>query len=60
MEVMQCLVHSKYRKLLMGMACRYTENAIEAQVTRAQANELYEQLLRASTIIIEMTVVADV
>ncbi len=39
----------------MGMACHYAENAIETQVIRAQSNELYEQLLRALTIIIEMT-----
>ncbi len=47
MEMMQPLV--------MGMECRFAENVIEAQVTRGQASELYEQLLKASTIIIEMT-----
>ncbi len=55
MEMMQPLVRSKYRKPLMGMECHYADNAIKAQVIRAHANELYEQLLRASTIIIETT-----
>ncbi len=39
----------------MGMECCFAENAIEAQLIQGQENELYEQLLRASTIIIEMT-----
>ncbi len=37
------------------MQWRFAENAIEAQAIRGQANELYEQLLKASTVIIEMT-----
>ncbi len=52
---MQHLVHSKYLKLLMGMECRYAENEIEAQVVRGQAAELYEQLIRAVTVILEET-----
>ncbi len=39
----------------MGMECCFAENDIETQVIRGQANELYEQLLRASTIIIKTT-----
>ncbi len=52
---MQRLVHSKYLKPLMGMECCYAENAIEAQVIRGQAVELYEQLIRAATLIMEET-----
>ncbi len=55
MEMMQPLVRSKYRKPLMGMECHFAENVLEAQVIRGQASELYEQLLKASTIIIETT-----
>ncbi len=55
MEMMQPLVRSKYRKPLIGMECCFAENAIDAQVIRGQANELYKQLLRVSTIIIKTT-----
>ncbi len=52
---MQHLAHSKYMKPLTGMWCHYMENAVEAQVIRGQSSELYEQLIRASTIILEET-----
>ncbi len=55
MELMQSLVQSKYKKPLMGMEQRFAENAIEAQVIRGQANELYEQLLKVLTVIIKTT-----
>ncbi len=52
---MQCLVHYKYRKPLMGMPCIYAENATEAAAVRGQSIELYDQLVRASTLILEET-----
>ncbi len=52
---MQRLVHLKYLKLLMGTKCYYMENAAETQVIRGQSSELYEQLLKVSTIILEET-----
>ncbi len=55
MNNMQHLVHLKYMKPLMGMWCLYAENAVEVQVIRGQSSELYEQLIRASTIILEET-----
>ncbi len=55
MELMQPLVRSKYKKPLMGMQRHFVENAVESKVIRGQANELYEQLLKVSTVIIEMT-----
>ncbi len=45
----------KYKKLLMGMERCFVENRVESQVIGGQANELYEQVLKALTIIIEMT-----
>ncbi len=52
---MQHLICSKYLKLLMGMPSIYAENAIEAQAIRGQSVELYEQLIRAVTLITEET-----
>ncbi len=39
----------------MGMPCLYAENAIEAQAIRGQSVELYKQLIRAATLIMEGT-----
>ncbi len=50
---MQRLVCSKCLKPLMGMRCCYAENEIKAQAIRGQAAELYEQLIRAATVILE-------
>ncbi len=52
---MQCLVHSKYQRPLMGMPCIYAENAMEAQMVRGQSIELHDQLVKASTLILEET-----
>ncbi len=52
---MQRLVCLKYPKPLMGMPCHYTDNVIEAQAIRGQSVELYEQLIRAATLIMEET-----
>ncbi len=50
---MQHLVYSKYLKLLMGMKCHYAENEIKAQAVKGQVAKLYEQLIRAATVILE-------
>ncbi len=55
MQKLQRLLHSKYRKPLMGQPAIYAENAMEATAVRADSIELYDQLLNAATLILEET-----
>ncbi len=53
MKHLQRLLHSKYKKPLMGQPAHYAKNVMEAAVIRGDTIELFDQLLNAATLILE-------